>query len=108
MADPAQCHGRWPAEPDAVGLRSGEALAGAVDDEFADELDQGGEDVEHEPPAGGGGVEILVQRGEPDPALAQTTNQGQQILQVRQAGLESTSHCVTSDYQLIGLAPSAS
>ena len=39
----------------------GQALAGAGDDELADELGQGGEDVEDQPAAGGGRVEGLVQ-----------------------------------------------
>ena len=43
-----------------------EALAGAFDDELADELCQCGEDVEDEPAAGGGCVEVLVERGEAD------------------------------------------
>jgi hypothetical protein len=38
-----------------------EALVGAFDDELADELGEGGEDVEDEPSAGGGGVQGLVQ-----------------------------------------------
>lgn len=45
-------------------------LLGGDDDEFANELREHGEDVEDESAAGGGGVQVLVQRGEADAALA--------------------------------------
>jgi hypothetical protein len=43
---------RGPAEPHTSDPRGGEAFIGALDDEFADELGQRGEDVENEPAAG--------------------------------------------------------
>jgi len=52
---------------------------GAFDDELADELGQGGEDVEDQPPAGGGGVQGLVQRAESDAAAAQLGDQADQV-----------------------------
>jgi hypothetical protein len=39
---------------------------GALHDELADELGQGGKDMEDQPAAGGGGIQSLVQRPEPD------------------------------------------
>jgi hypothetical protein len=45
----------------AAGTDGGQALVGADDDEFADELREGGEDVEDESAAVSGGAEVLVQ-----------------------------------------------
>jgi len=59
----------------------GQALAGPGDDELADELGQRSEDVEHQPPAGGRGIQGLVQRSEPDAAAAQVRDGGDQVLQ---------------------------
>jgi hypothetical protein len=70
---------RAPADA-ASGAGGGEAFAGAGDDELADELGQGGEDVEDEPTAGGGGVQVLVQALEPDVAGTQVADGGDQML----------------------------
>jgi len=40
---------------------------------------QGGEDVEDQPAAGGGGVQGLVQALEPDPSPAQRADDGDQV-----------------------------
>jgi hypothetical protein len=40
-----------------------------------------GEHVKDQATAGGGGVEVLMQRGEPDLGLAQITDHSDQILQ---------------------------
>src|SRR5690606_10531064 len=40
---------------------------------------QHGEDVEDQAAAWGGGVEVLVRRGESDPAATQLADQGQQV-----------------------------
>ena len=61
MADLLGGHGRWPPEALAAGAGGVQALAGALGDQFADELGERGEDVEDQPAAGGGGVECLVQ-----------------------------------------------
>jgi hypothetical protein len=53
---------------------------GAFHDELADELGERGEDVEHQPAAGGGGVDRLVQRPEPDTSPPQVTDQRDQVL----------------------------
>jgi hypothetical protein len=45
-----------------------------------DELCQRGEDMEDEPAAWSGGVQVLVQRGEADLTSAQITDRGDQIL----------------------------
>jgi hypothetical protein len=42
---------------------------------LADELGQRGKDVEDEPAAGRGSVEVLMQRGAPDLAFAQVGDQ---------------------------------
>jgi hypothetical protein len=52
---------------------------GADDDEFADELGEGGKDVEDQPPAGGGGVELLVQGGEADLAALEVGDHGDEV-----------------------------
>jgi len=53
-----------------------EAFAGAFDDELADELGEGGEDVEDEAAAGGGGVECFVQGPEADAGAAELGDEG--------------------------------
>ena len=74
---------RGPTEARSARLR-GEALVGALvgalDDELADELRQRGEHVEDEPSARSGGVERLFERPEADPALAQTGDDGDEVM----------------------------
>jgi hypothetical protein len=53
----------------------------ALDDELPDESGEGGEDVEDQPSARGGGVELFVQRSEPDVVAAQVGHDGDQVLQ---------------------------
>ncbi|MBB2742601.1 UNVERIFIED_ORG: hypothetical protein FHR35_002423 [Microbispora rosea subsp. rosea] len=65
----------------AAGASGGQALVGADDDEFADELREGGEDVEDEPAAGGGGVEVLMQRGEADATFAEVGDHVDEVLE---------------------------
>jgi hypothetical protein len=72
---------RGSAADPASGPGSGEAFVGAGDDEFTDELGQGGEYVEHEPAVGGGGVEVFVQRGESGSAAPQIGDCGDRVLQ---------------------------
>jgi hypothetical protein len=50
-------------------------------DDLSDEFGEGGEEVEDHPTAGCGGVEGLMQRGEPDPAFAEFADHGDQVLQ---------------------------
>ncbi|KWX05457.1 hypothetical protein TH66_01775 [Carbonactinospora thermoautotrophica] len=70
---------RGPAEALAAGAGGDQAFVGGLDDEFADELGQGGEDVEDQPAAGGGGVQGLVQALEADAAAEQVRDQGDQV-----------------------------
>ena len=56
-----------------------QALAGALDDQLADELRQRGEDVEDQPTAGGSGVQRLMQALEPDTAATQCADDGDQV-----------------------------
>jgi hypothetical protein len=73
---------RWrPPEAYASGLGGGQALVGAFDDEFADELGEGGEHVEHQAPARGGGVEGFLQRPESHAATAQVRDDRDEVLQ---------------------------
>src|SRR5450759_1146955 len=72
-------HGRWSAEAGTAGACGVEAFASAFDDEFADELGQGGEDVEDEPATGRGGVQRLVHAAEADAVAAQVGDQGDQV-----------------------------
>ncbi len=58
----------------------GEAFVGAVDDEFAEELGQGGEHMEHQAPAGSGGVEGFLQGPEPDATAPQIGHDHDQVL----------------------------
>src|ERR1035441_10074630 len=56
-----------------------QALAGALDDQLADELRERGEDMEDQPAAGGGGVQGLVQALEADTAPAQHADDLDQV-----------------------------
>jgi hypothetical protein len=52
VAERLRGHGRGPAETGATGAGGVQSLAGALDDQLADELRQRGEDVEDQPAAG--------------------------------------------------------
>ncbi|GHD83310.1 hypothetical protein GCM10010336_74630 [Streptomyces goshikiensis] len=80
MADLFLGHGRRAAEAGATGAGCVQALAGALDDKFADELRERGEDVEDQAPAGRGGVERLMERREADAALSQAGDDGDEVL----------------------------
>jgi hypothetical protein len=56
-----------------------QALAGALDDQLADELRERGEDMEDQPAAGGGGVQGLVQALEAGTLPAQRADDGDQV-----------------------------
>lgn len=73
---------RWPAESGTAGAGGVEAFAGALDDHLADELAQGGEDVEDQPAARGGGVQRFVQRPEADLSPSQVTDDRVEVLEV--------------------------
>ena len=81
-----------PASSTPLGPRRGQALAGAGDDQFPDELGQGREHVEHQPPAWSGGVQVLVQRGEADLTPAQLADCGDQILQGTRQPVQRRHH----------------
>jgi len=57
----------WPALA-AAGAGGDQAVLGALDDQVVLELGDRGEHVEEQPAAGGGGVDSLRQRGQPDVA----------------------------------------
>src|SRR5689334_18311951 len=80
-ADGLGCDDGRTAADSTSGAGGGRALASAGHDQLADELRQGGEDVEDQPPAGGGGVQVLVQGAEPDAAAAQVTHGGDKVVQ---------------------------
>ena len=63
-------HGRWAAVA-AAGPGGGQPGAGAFADQVAVELGQGGEDVEDELAAGGGGIDRFLQAPEADAAVGQ-------------------------------------
>ena len=67
------------AETRAAGTGGVQSLAGALDDQLADELRQRGEDVEDQPAAGGGGVQGLVQALEADTVPAQRADDLDQV-----------------------------
>ena len=79
LGDLVGVEGRGPAEALAAGPGGGQAVAGALDEELAQELREGGEDVEDQATAGGGGVEALVQGPEPDPARAELADEGHEL-----------------------------
>jgi len=81
VADLLGGHGRGPAEAHAAGAGGIQSFAGALDDQLADELGQGCEDVENQTSAGRGGVEVLVQRRESDLAGAQLGDHADQVVQ---------------------------
>ena len=72
-------HSRWPPEALAAGAGGVQSLAGALDDQFADELRQRGKDVEDQPAAGSGGVECLVQALEAGALPAQRADDLDQV-----------------------------
>jgi hypothetical protein len=65
----------------AAGAGGGQAGAGPLPDQVAFELGQGGEHVEHELAAGGGGVDLLLQAAEPDATLGQAGDGVDQVAQ---------------------------
>ena len=72
---------RWSAAVAAPGPGGGQPGAGAFADEVAFELGQGGEDVEDELAAGGGGVDRLLEATEPDPAVGEAGDGVDQVAQ---------------------------
>src|SRR5215203_4293958 len=64
-------HHRGAAAVAAAGPGGGQPRGGAFADEVAFELGQGGEDVEDELAAGGGGIDRLLEAAEPDAAVGQ-------------------------------------
>jgi len=79
VADLLGSHGRRPPQADAAGAGGVQALAGALDDQLADELRQRSEDVEDQPATGSGAVQGLVQAFEPDTAPAQRADEADQV-----------------------------
>lgn len=69
-----QC--RWLAADAATGASGGEAVHGAFDDHLPVVL---GEEVEHQPPAGGGGIDALFQDDEVDLMGAEPADEFQQV-----------------------------
>ena len=65
-------HHRGPAAVAAPGPSRGQPGAGVFADEVAFELGQGGEHMEHELAAGGGGFDRLLQAAEPDAAFSES------------------------------------
>jgi hypothetical protein len=67
-------HDRRSAALAAAGPGGGQPGAGAFADEIAFELGQGGEDMEDELAARGGGVDRLLQATEPNVAVCQASD----------------------------------
>ena len=67
-------HDRGAAAVAAPGPSSRQSSGGALADQVAFELGQGGEHVEDELAAGGGGVDRLLEAAEPDAALGQSSD----------------------------------
>ena len=65
----------------AAGPGRGQALPGALDDQLALELIDRAEEMEHQPPLRGGGVDLLFQDDQADAALAQLVGEGEQVLE---------------------------
>jgi hypothetical protein len=74
-------HGRRPTETHATAAGGIQSLAGALDDQLADEPRQRGGDVEDQPTSRGDGVQRLVQALEADTASAQRADDGDQVCQ---------------------------
>jgi glycine/D-amino acid oxidase-like deaminating enzyme len=74
-------HHRRPAAVAAPGPGGGQPSGCAFADEVAFEVGQGGEDVEDELAAGGGGVDRLLEAAEPDPAISQPSDRVDQVAQ---------------------------
>jgi hypothetical protein len=72
---------RWATTPAATGPGGGQPSAGALADEVAFELGQGGEHMKDELAARGGGVDGLLQAAEPDAAVGQAGDGVDQVTQ---------------------------
>jgi hypothetical protein len=72
---------RGPAAVAAAGPGGGQSRGRAFADEVAFELGQGGEDVEDELAAGGGGVDRLLEAPESDPAVGESGDGVDQVAQ---------------------------
>jgi hypothetical protein len=79
-------HHRGPAATAATGPGGRQPGAGARADQVASELGQGGEAVEDQLAARGGGVDLFLQAAEPDLALGQA---GDRVDQVAQGAAQS-------------------
>jgi hypothetical protein len=68
---------------------------GVLHDQFPDELREGGENVETQAAAGGGGVQRLVQGSEADPAPAEYRDVGSRLAvssQIRRLSMPKSRH----------------
>jgi len=65
----------------AAGAGGVQALAGAFHDQLALELVDRAEDMEDQPPGGGGGVDLLLQHDQADAALVQLAGEREEVLE---------------------------
>ena len=85
----------------AAGPGGGQPGAGAFADEVAFELGQGGEDVEDELAARGGGVDRLLEAAEPDPAVGQAGDGVDQVPQGAAEPVQLPDHEGVAGAQLV-------
>ncbi len=79
--DLVRCERRWSAADAAAFAGGCDAGAGPLADDLALELRERAEDVEGEPPAAGGGVDVLGQRPERDLARLELLDELDQVLE---------------------------
>jgi hypothetical protein len=94
-------HSRRSPQAHATSLGGVQSLPGALDDQLADELGERGEDVEDQPPAGGGRVQGLVQALEPDALPAQRSNDLDQVCQGPRQPVQAGHHQGVAGPQVI-------
>jgi hypothetical protein len=94
-------HHRRSAAAAATGPGRGQPGAGALADQVAFELGQGGEHVEHQLAAGGGGVDRLLQAPEPNPSLGQAGDGVDQVAQRPAQPVQLPHHQGVAGAQLV-------
>jgi hypothetical protein len=85
----------------ATGSGRGQPSGGAFADEAAFELGQGGEHVEDELAAGGGGVDRLLQAAEPDAAVGEVGDGVDQVAQGAAEAIKLPHHEGVAGAQLV-------
>ena len=88
------------AHPQPLALAGGDLVADALAGHLALELGEGQQDVEHQPPHGGGGVELLGDRDEGDPVALEHLDHAREVGERSRQAIDLVDH---HDVELAGL-----